>query len=250
MCRVGFAWLAAAGLILGSGQIADAADMRVKPVYKAPPPAMTYNWSGFYIGGHIGGAWAHTDAFDPVFGIGTGSLSSSRFIGGGQVGLNWQTGPWVLGVEAQASWTRDLGNAFPITIPAGIAGVQVDRLRRLVRAVEFDYFGTVAGRVGYAWDRWLAYVKGGGAWVHTRYESIAATWTGTQTDTRWGWMVGAGLEYAFLGNWSAKLEYNYMDFGTHRVAYMELFPLDIDLQMHVVKAGINYRFGGPLVARY
>src|SRR5207248_3313507 len=104
------------------------------------------------------------------------------------------------------------------------------------------------GRVGYAWDRALFYVKGGAAWAHDKFADVTAV-TGFTVDnadrTRWGWTVGAGAEYAFAPNWTAKLEYNFMDFGKQRETFvgpLVAFPTDIDQYVHVVKVGVNYKF--------
>ena len=129
-----------------------------------------------------------------------------------------------------------------------------------------DFIGTVAPRVGVAWDRTLLYVKGGAAWTHDKYwlTAVQAPFAGetfaTGDATRWGWMVGVGVEYAFAQNWSVKAEYNYMDFGTERVFFASNgieptqpnFEEDIGRTIQVVKVGLNYKFdwGGPLVGRY
>jgi outer membrane immunogenic protein len=237
--------------VLAFGAIADAADLR-RPVYKAEPAMMApvYNWTGFYIGAHAGGGWASKEFFnfDPLLGpVGNlGSVDADGFLGGLQIGYNWQTGPWVFGVEAQFSWSDLSGSAASTGIPGVIANVDV------------DYLGSIAGRIGYAWDRLMLYVKAGGAYAHDNYSlsgfGIVAT---ADSDTRWGWMVGAGLEYGFTPNWSMKIEYNYMDFGSDSVRFVDAFgpfSLEIDQQIHVVKAGINYRFGGlgkaPVMTRY
>ena len=110
-----------------------------------------------------------------------------------------------------------------------------------------DALGTFAGRLGFALDRVLLYGKGGTAFANDKYElnSIAAS---RSNETRWGWMVGAGIEYSFTDNWSAKFEYNYLDFGTRGVRFTDTtgtFVLDTNIRerIHVAKAGINYRFG-------
>ena len=120
---------------------------------------------------------------------------------------------------------------------------------------EVKWLGTVTGRIGYAWDRMLLYVKGGGAWVRDVYTITAGGGFFAETrDTNWGWTIGAGLEYGLTPNWSVKAEYNYLDFGTERIRFTPNvgapFDRDVDQHIHVVKVGINYRFGGPVVARY
>ena len=229
-----------------------AADMRM-PV-KAPPPvvAPAYNWTGFYIGAHVGGAWGDKDWSDPFgdfFSTPGGSLGShnvSGAIAGGQIGYNWQApgSNWVFGIEGQGSWANLKGDHI-------FAGDELFRTK--VR-----WLATVAGRLGYAWDRVLLYAKGGAAFAGDKFthldtdDNIAFS----SDKSRTGWMVGGGLELALAGNWTVKGEYNYMDFGNKQVTILiEDFRarFDIDQQIHVVKLGINYRFGGwgaPVAARY
>jgi outer membrane immunogenic protein len=236
---------------------AFAADMPVKAP-KAPPPPVLYNWTGCYIGAHIGGAWAHKEWSDPFLAPGFNPFNThdaSGVIAGGQIGCDYQftATSWVIGAEVQGSW----GN---------LKGDSVDPLA----TNETDHskvtsLGTITGRIGYAWDRVLLYAKGGGAWAHDKFHIDDSLFGGaTHFDggghTRWGWTVGAGVEYAFLQNWSVKLEYNYMDFGDRSVTFHDVlhagitpFPYDIDQRVHLVKVGINWRFfGGPLpvVANY
>lgn len=223
--------LAAATLALGVSAV-SAADLGQRPVYKAQPaPVMAaYNWSGFYVGGHLGYAWSSEDARSTLTGI-TGVTDPDGFLGGAQIGFNWQTGAFVFGIEADWSWTNADGST---TIPAAITA-------------EHNWYGTATARVGYAVDNWLWYVKGGAAWLDADYTIGGLTFG----DTRTGWTVGTGLEWALGPNWSAKLEYNYMDFGKDTIG--TVLPVEIDTQVHVVKAGVNYRFDwgkAPVVARY
>ena len=223
--------LAAATFALGVSA-ASAADMGQRPVYKAQPaPIMAaYNWSGFYVGGHLGYAWASEEVVSGITGL-TGTTDPDGFLGGAQIGFNWQTGAFVFGVEADWSWTNaDGSTAIPFAATS-----------------EHNWYGTATARVGYAVDNWLWYVKGGAAWIDSDY-TIAGVTTG---DTRTGWTVGTGLEWALGPNWSAKIEYNYMDFGSERVSAPLL--VDADTQVHLVKLGLNYRFDwgkAPVVARY
>ena len=116
-----------------------------------------------------------------------------------------------------------------------------------------NWVSTLTGRAGLAFDRWLVYGKGGVAWAHEKYDTNFYTFPGTASlsETRIGWTVGAGVEYAFAPNWSTKLEYNYMDFGTRNVSFAPFRTTEIDQQIHAVKLGINYKFGGgPIMARY
>jgi outer membrane immunogenic protein len=223
--------LAAAVVALGVTG-ASAADLGQRPVYKAQPaPVAIYNWTGFYVGGHLGGAWGREDIQDAITLV-TGKTDPSGFLGGAQVGYNWQAGQWVFGIEGDWSWTNADGDT---TIPGAVVKSQ------------FNWFSTLTGRVGYAVDNWLWYVKGGAAWADADY-SIGGLSVG---DTRNGWTIGGGIEWGLTPNWSAKLEYNYLDFGRDTIGA----PLGItaDTQVHLFKAGLNYRFDwgkAPVVARY
>jgi outer membrane immunogenic protein len=214
----------------------------------APAP---YNWSGFYIGAHVGGVWGTKDWTDVTFPAAPFNLNShdmSGFLAGGQVGINWQVSNIVFGIEGQASWTNADGDH------ACIIGIRTCR-------TEANWLGTVAGRLGIAFDRALIYAKGGAAFINEDYLMTAlpggAAIASFTDETRWGWMVGGGIEWGITENWSAKIEYNFMDFREDTFRFVTpaaVFFADnrIDQQMHVVKAGINYRFnwGGPVVARY
>ncbi len=223
--------LAAATVALGV-TAASAADLGQRPVYKAQPaPIAIYNWSGFYIGGHAGYAWGREEVQDNITGV-TGKTDPSGFLAGAQVGYNWQVSQWVFGIEGDWSWTNADGDA---AIPGAIV------------TSEHNWYSTLTGRVGYAVDNWLWYLKGGAAWAETDY-SIAGLGV---SETRNGWTIGGGLEYGLTPNWSAKLEYNYLDFGKDSIAA----PIGVqaDTQVHLFKAGLNYRFDwgkAPVVARY
>jgi outer membrane immunogenic protein len=244
MRRVMLALVGLAGATVFGGA-AMAADIS-RPVYKAPPAGalpVAYDWTGFYIGGHVGYGWADKTWSDP-FSFGTVSHNADGFLGGGQAGFNYQVGQFVFGAEGDFTWSgisggvsRTFGLAAPVT-----ANFNTD----------VDWTATVTARAGIAFDRWLVYAKGGAAFAKDRYSTNFYT-PGTieLSDTRVGWTAGAGVEYAFAPNWSAKLEYNYMDFGTRAVSFTPGTSTDIDQQIHAVKFGINYKFGaGPLTARY
>jgi len=267
---------------LVAGGSAMAADLPVKaPIFRAPAAAV-YDWTGFYVGAHAGYAWARTNYSDPLTGDQV-PLAAKGFIGGGQAGYNWQTGPWVFGVEGQGSWSHlQDGKDFIIVVITAIR-VEVDCVNKSAsregpavqstiivpvtivaivcrKGSTVENLGSVAGRIGYAWDRLLGYVKGGPAWAQNTFRIFdrtggAATLIAETSNTRWGWMVGGGFEYALTTNWSTKVEYNYMDFGTDRTIFTPLaggasFAEDIRQNISLVKLGINYRFGGPVIARY
>jgi outer membrane immunogenic protein len=211
-----------------------AADLSARPYTKAPvmAPAPVYNWTGFYVGGHIGGAFQDNNN---VF----GGNNDGRFIGGGQVGADYQfSGSWLVGAEAQYSYV-DRGNNNAFLFPGGNFN---HNLRGLA---------SVTGRAGYTWGPGLLYVKGGYAYADTRNTGIGPF---LFDDRRDGYTVGGGIEYMFAQNWSGKLEYQFFDFGRR-----QLFtgaPLAVAgtfrEEEHTIKAGINYHFnfGSPVVARY
>ena len=244
--------------------LASAADMPVKARPLPPPPVFT--WTGLYIGIHGGGAWFDKDWFYPCSAtnlliaspcnLAQGGHSGGSWLAGGQVGFNYQVGQWVWGIEAQFSKTRIERENVDIAFPD-----------QEVLHTRTDSIGTVAVRLGYAWDRTLLYVKGGGAWARDNYwlTGVQVPFVGvtfaTGNETRRGWMVGAGIEYAFAQNWSVKVEYNYMDFGTDRIFFTSTgvsptqppFDEDIRQRIQVVKVGLNYRFDlgkAPVIARY
>jgi outer membrane immunogenic protein len=258
---------------------AMAADM---PVKAPPPPApVMYSWTGFYIGGHVGGAWRDLDGRHRFDNFCVGAVcfadrdhgdSDGSFIAGGQVGFNYQVGQWVWGVEGQASWV-DHDNDRPCGFFT--FGAVQDHLFRCRDGG--DWIATIAARLGVTFGQtgnWLLYVKGGAAFadsgfdIRRRPDCVFAFCTVNFTfndndDTRTGWMVGAGVEYGAWSNWSWKLEYNFMDFGDRHHRFATDFTafcagcvlnhgFDFDHQIHVVKLGLNYRFGGgaPVTARY
>jgi outer membrane immunogenic protein len=233
--------LLAAAISFGAMQAASAADMPVKaPAYQAPA---AYNWTGFYLGGHIGGGWSHTD-WNQTFSsfalaLDSGSANANGFLGGAQAGYNYQMGQFVLGLEGDFSWT-DMSGTGGHSVFTNYSGT-----------TRTKWTATITPRIGYAWQNALLYAKGGVAFEadeNTINFSGAAT-TNTVSATRTGWTVGAGVEYGFWNNWSAKLEYDYLDFGTknyaltyfaHPAGLVENW--DIRHRIQQVKFGINDRF--------
>ena len=245
-------FLAASAILpLLTGVPAKAADMPVKtPSYRAPPP-IAYSWTGIYFGGHLGAGWTTQEwrAIDFVLGtLRFGSGTASGFLGGAQIGVNYQVDAMVFGIEADFSWA-DLSGETCFTF---LALVQCNS--------KADRFGTVAGRLGIAVDRALVYFKGGAAWVHDTHDLtiFQANFgqSSTVSNNKWGWTAGAGVEYALTRNWSAKLEYDFMDFGTTRLSFdfpfNTIVTTDIKQRIQTVKFGWNYKFdwGGPVVANY
>jgi opacity protein-like surface antigen len=234
---------------LSVAQSASAADMSVKaPVY-TPAMAAPWSWTGFYLGGHIGAAFASTDIADPLgIPIYGDNVRSPGFIGGGQIGFNYQLGSIVFGVEADASWVDSDGTNTCFAV-SGTTASSNCRVRP-------DLYATVTGRLGYAVDRSLFYVKGGAAWTHGTIDMFvnqnnAGVFTSTNSFATPGWTVGGGVEYALTPAWSVKLEYDYLNFGGQDVAtpYVAGNPFGIaptttiSQHVHQAKLGLNYRFG-------
>jgi len=251
--------------------VAQAADLpRKAPIMKAPVAA-PFSWTGFYIGGHVGGGWGDkkwSDWFDPINGSSTvgpdASYHVSGVLGGGQIGYNWQSGWTVFGIEADASAAsiKGSGNNDPfVFIGPGVVALTGSGCLDLNGActTKIEALGTITARLGAAVDRVLFYAKGGAAWEHEKHTVRAfdllapndplTNFTSTTSETRWGWTAGAGIEYAFTNNWSAKIEYNYLDFGKDQVAFTLPAPTGFGVggtlhqTLHVVKGGLNYRFG-------
>ncbi len=211
---------------------ASAADLpRQAPVYKAPPYiAPVFNWTGFYVGLNGGGAWGKSKwtGIPADFDVSGGLV-------GGTVGYNWQFGTWVLGIEGDADWASIKGN---VLCPVNGIGATCE--------TKNDFLATIRGRVGYAFDRWLPYVTAGAAFGTIKASSPGYT---TVDDTNAGWTVGAGMEYSFAPNWSAKVEYLYVDLGSIDCGTAALNSCNIsgagdkvDFRTNVVRGGINYRF--------
>jgi outer membrane immunogenic protein len=221
------------------GSSASAADLGARPYTKAPPPVVTaYNWTGFYIGAMGGYGWSQSVDIAGIAGT-TNDIKGG--FGGGTIGYNWQAAgsPVVFGIEADGAWSD-------INFSETLLGVTVeDRIRA---------FGSVTGRVGYAVDAALLYLKGGYAWADNR-ASIGAFGIALFSESQFhsGWTVGAGFEYGFAPNWSGKVEYMFASYANEN--YVTAFVpggVAFGADIHTVKAGINYRFGWgtPVVAKY
>jgi len=252
------ALVAIAILAFAASYQANAADMPIKaPRYKASVPVAAYDWTGFYIGGH-GGYGLFIDnhtavTANPDFpaGFQFDEGRSDGGFGGVQVGLNYQIRQWVIGIEADYSWANIKGSTT--TFSPIVAG------DRTVNSTEIDWFYTVTGRLGYAWNNWLLFVKGGyvrgqitGGSTLFNAAGVALTGHSTRSIQEDGWTIGTGFEYGFWSNWSAKFEYDYFDFGTTQQTrtakgggvVLEEIREHTDVA-HVFKIGLNYRFGFP-----
>lgn len=243
----------AVGAIVSIGA-ASAADLAARPYTKAPPmiPAV-YDWTGGYVGIEGGYGWGHSDQTDPGIAlpppppppppIADGHYSVSGGLAGGTLGYNWQNGPWVFGLEGDYSWSGIKGQSSvcgPTTVTPHPCGTSLDS------------FGTFRGRVGYTvgtTGNWLLYGTGGLAVGEVHAWDALTPAAGSKF--RAGWTVGAGVEAAFAPNWTAKLEYLYMDLG--KAQYFNIVPgvpETVTFTTNIIRAGINYRFGGPVIAKY
>jgi outer membrane immunogenic protein len=232
----GITLAAGTALCVYSAQAADLPPApRPAPMAPVAYVAPVYNWSGFYVGGHVGGGFANSSWSDPITGVNNDTFNSNGFLGGGQVGVNAQFNWLVVGLEGDFSWTD-------------LKGSGTDSLGDKINT-NVDWTSTVTGRVGAAFDRLLVYGKGGLALANDQssFTDLGGTTSNNGSITRTGWTVGGGLEYGFDKNWSAKVEYDYLGFGSQTMNFAT--PLvgavssSANLNVQEVKAGINFRFG-------
>jgi outer membrane immunogenic protein len=261
---------------VGAGSLgARAADMAPAPYVKAPIVAPVYNWTGFYIGGNVGYSWGRSNDTSTLTNGAGGALITTatgsnldNVVGGGQIGYNWQVDrSWVLGLEADFQGTGEKGN-INYTCPAGVCTPTTGGLAvtpgpavPLTATQQIDWFGTVRGRVGVlATPTWMVYGTGGLAYGEVKTGVTSPLATVSATNTNVGWTAGAGIEGVIGGNWTAKLEYLYVDLGkvsgglNTGVAALGGGTLSQNYNSHVtdnvVRLGINYRWGGPPVSKY
>ena len=224
----------AALALLVSTLAVEAADIP-RPVFKGVRPIIAYyNWTGFYGGINAGYGWG-TSNWELSPG-GTAVTNSPRgFLVGGTLGYNYQSGSIVWGVEGDIGYSTVKGS-----VDCGL-GLTCETANR--------WLGTARGRLGYAFDRLLPYVTGGAAFGDIR-ATVDPGAVATATKTRIGWTAGGGLEYAFLGNWTAKIEYLYVDLGSFDTGFTAPVPLNVSFKEHLVRAGLNYKFSGPIFTRW
>jgi outer membrane immunogenic protein len=207
---------------------ANAADFPARRMPEKAPayiPPQLYSWTGFYIGANGGGGFGRSALHFP------GEMDRFDVAGGligGTVGFNYQLGSVVLGLEGDLDWSTINGSGACIV---GTLSCQTKN----------DWLGTARGRIGYAFDQFLPYVTGGAAFGNLNAGMPAF---GLIDATRTGWTLGAGIEYGFLPNWSAKLEYLYVDLGSVDcgAGCGGIVPAADRFSTSVFRAGINYRF--------
>jgi outer membrane immunogenic protein len=264
---------------------ASAADLA--PRYTKAPPATlaVYDWTGFYIGGNIGYGWGENT--DPslsfvnpggagnigtflstgLLGIASGNqfpnLNPSGVFGGGQIGYDQQFGSWVLGVVADIQASDFKASGLVVT-PLATTGANANESL----SAKIDWFGTVRGKAGFAVNDWLFYGTGGLAYGDTKSTiGFACTpgganctnvaFAGSASEVKVGWAAGAGIAKAF-GNWNVGLEYLHMDLGRSSVTALSTNGLFTTTSItegqrfveDMVRLTVNYKWGGPVVARY
>ncbi|HUI94354.1 MAG TPA: outer membrane beta-barrel protein [Xanthobacteraceae bacterium] len=268
--------------------------------------AQYYDWTGFYVGAYVGGAWGSSNAVSgtdcpsrPIIGgkflggyfcesptnpltaatvanaaavgaAGTGSMSSSAFIGGAQAGYNWQSGRAVYGVEADfgsfsLNESRQGSGAYPVMSPFAFQVIPTAPRFAVSSSLSTDWLVTVRGRIGWTVDNWLFFATGGLALTNVEStvnfsDNVAsnggagAFGAGSNAATKVGWTIGAGAQYAIDKHWSVKAEYLFVDFNAIdttalvtpppnlKSSYANLIDTSQDLKAHVARVGVNYRF--------
>ena len=234
--------LAAAAITAGAVVPAAAADLPRAPAAYSKAPAIveaTYDWSGFYAGLNGGGATSKLDWNED--GVGDeGTHNASGGTAGAQIGYRWQMSSLVFGLEAQGNW-------------ADFTGSNISLQTGLQNQTKIESFGLFTGQIGYAWDRALFYVKGGAAVTDNRYNVFTGPGgfiVDSASETRWGATAGVGIEYAFSPYWSLGLEYNHLFMGNNDVIFFSGTGDHITENADIFTARVNYKFGGPVVARY
>ncbi len=260
--------LASVGLlVLAAVQPALAADLPTKA-----PLVVPFYWTGFYIGGNVGYSWGKWDNSGLAS---TSSPNVKGWLGGLQAGYNWQVDSrWLVGLEGDIQITGEKasentgGSTTDVAGTGNFIGFHTITTTTYSNEWKFPWFGTFRGRIGALPEpSMLIYGTGGLAVGHFKmssqstsvaqqYRGIVGTTTNpvggatttvgtafSDSTTRWGWTLGAGVEKAFGRNWSAKIEYLYLDLGTYTFLSGTGLDTDVKLRDHIVRAGINYRFG-------
>jgi len=205
---------------------AQAADLR-QPSYKAPAySAPAFSWSGFYVGLNAGYGWGTASGGNSITGEGFNTRATG-WLGGATVGYNLQTGSWVWGLEGVIDYSTVKG-----TSTSNCDGCEVRN----------SWLGTARGRIGYAFDRYLVYGTGGAAYGDLKL-TLPGGGSRSVTDNKLGWTLGAGVEYAFMGAWSVKAEYLYVDLGNFTCPAATCSDAGTyKLPLNIARLGVNYRF--------
>ena len=270
-----FGILAAVGGALAISTGAFAADLAVRPVYKAPPPPPVFTWTGFYVGGTVGASWTKADTslntvngaqalYDPLDipnlnAFGSPHFSQTNAIVGAKAGYNQQWGTWVLGVEGDISWFRfnptvaNAGNPFIVTFPGGGSAT-------ISSSVSTSWLATIRGRAGFAADHWLIYATGGGAFANVgysnNYRGFSPLGSGFEfeaasaSQTRVGWAAGVGADYALSQHLVLSAEYLHVDLGSISAAGLVttgsartgIFNFSTKLTSDILRFGAAYKF--------
>jgi outer membrane immunogenic protein len=224
--------------ILGLATAAQAADLprRMAPAAPAPVFAPVYNWSGFYAGVQVGYAWGddQTTEFATLTGLPTGfsaGFSPDGVVGGVHAGANYQMGMFVLGVEGDIEATGVSGGYRNL----GLTGTDFD----------IAWQASMRVRAGVAFDRFLVYATGGLAYADLEHTYVNGFVTEKSSGGEWGYTIGAGVEYAFTQNLTARVEYRYTAFDTTTNASVVAFPgfsYSQEPEFHTVRGGVSYKF--------
>ena len=219
-------------------QIASAADMPVKaPVVPVAPVAIPYNWTGFYIGGHVGYFWGRTHVEEDGEVVEDGAPTNG-VVGGVLAGGNWQTGQIVLGLEGDFGWTNANGTGTTPATPPPPVIVQAPN------TYDLNWTSHARGRLGYAADRWLFFVAGGLAIADFEFHEGAVTTTTLPPPggTYVGWSIGSGIEYAFTRNLVGRVEYLYDDFDHKDYTGVDGDPYRVSLTGQTLRGALAWKF--------
>ncbi|WP_294541444.1 outer membrane protein [uncultured Rhodoblastus sp.] len=236
--------------LAGQAFAADLPSRKEAPVYIAPAPI--YSWTGFYAGVDIGGSWGNANLWVPgtIYTF-SHNATNNGVIGGGFIGYNYQVNNFVFGLQGEFDGTGTGNSRY--TAPAlGLFNYVYQS------SFNQNWIASIDGRLGYAIDRTLIYALGGVAWsdnsAHLNNLSTGAGWS--TNNTRTGYDVGGGVEYAFTNNWTGRIEYRYYNFGTDNTTgidnYLGNTFYRTTLTNNVVRVGLAYKFGAPepVVAKY
>jgi outer membrane immunogenic protein len=233
-----------AGTLLAASLTAVTASAADLPV-RAAPPAAVYApvaswWTGCYVGGNLGAAWGSREITTSV-GTVSSSSSSAHFAGGGQVGCDYQTGAWVFGIR----------NMFDVADASARRTVQTGPFAGYSAELKNNWLDLLTGRIGYAaYPNWLLYFQGGAAWRKNSltFFNPAGGEVFDASRTRTGWTIGVGTEWKFHPSWSAFVEYNHADFGTHSGTFNSavLGPIALSAKSNtdLFLVGVNWRPSG------